>query len=146
MVSENDWWQAIQEYDFDDAYFNNVGSSNDCDSDDGDWTNSYSEREEEAEFNLVNPIVEEMYAYMQQHYDKQPMRASALTDKAYMDEVTEGNAMNCYEMFRMTPELLLRLVDELAQHGYLRDGCGKMNATQAVAMLLYILGHNTHFR
>ena len=80
---------------------------------DDDWTDSDSEREEEAEFNLVNPIVGEMYAYMQRHYDKQPMRASALTDKAYMDEVTEGNAMNCYEMFRMTPELLLHLVDEL---------------------------------
>ena len=42
------------------------------------------------------------------------MRGSALTGKAYMDEVIEGNVMNCYEMFRMTPELLLHLVDELA--------------------------------
>ena len=74
------------------------------------------------------------------------MRASALTDKAYMDEVTEGNAMNCYEMFRMTPELLLHLVDELAQHGYLRDVHGEVNVTQAVAMLLYILGRNTRFK
>ncbi|XP_050257153.1 uncharacterized protein LOC126702493 [Quercus robur] len=87
-----------------------------------------------------------MYAYMQRHYDKQPMRASALTGKAYMDKATEGNAMNCYEMFRMTPELLLHLVDELAQHGYLRDGRGEVNVTQAVAMLLYVLGHNTRFR
>ena len=31
---------------------------------DDDWTDSDSEREEEAEFNLVNPIVGEMYAYM----------------------------------------------------------------------------------
>ena len=74
------------------------------------------------------------------------MRASALTGKAYMDEVTEGNAMNCYEMFRMTSELLLHLVDELAQHGYLRDERGEVNATQAVATLLYVLGHNTCFR
>ena len=146
MASGNDWMQAIQEYDFDDAYFNNVGSSNDCESDDGDWTDSDSKREEEAEFNLVNPIVREMYAYMQRHYDKQPMHASALTGKAYMDEVTEGNAMNCYEMFRMTPELLLHLMDELAQHGYLKDGRGEVNATQAVAMLLYVFGHNTRFR
>ena len=148
MAFENDWWQAIQEYDFDDAYFNNVGSSNDSESndDDDDWTDSDSEREEEAEFNLVNPIVEEMYAYMQQHYDKQPMRASALTGKAYMDKVIEGKAMNYYEMFCMTSELLLHLVDELAQHGYLRDRRGEVNATQAVAILLYIFGHNTRFR
>ena len=66
---------------------------------------------------------------MQRHYDKQPMRTSVLTDKAYMDEVTEGNPAKCYEMFRITPELLLHLVDELAQHGYLRDRCGEMNAT-----------------
>ena len=150
MASGNDWWRAIHEYDFNDAYFNNVSSSNDSefdvdDDDDDDWTDSDSEREE-AEFNLVNPIVGEMYAYMQRHYDKQPMRASTLTSKAYMDEVTEGNAMNYYEMFHMTPELLLHLVDELAQHGYLRDGRGDVNATQAVAMLLYVLGHKTRFR
>ena len=118
MAYGNDWWRAIQEYDFDDAYFNNIGSSNDCKfDDDDDWTDSDSEREEETEFNLVNLIVGEMYVYMQRHYDKQPMRASTLTGKAYMDEVIEGNAMNCYEMFCMTPELLLHLMDELVQHG-----------------------------
>ena len=129
MASGNDWLGAFQEYDFDDAYFNNVGSSDACEDNDDDWTDSESKREEEAEFNLVNPIVGEMYAYMQRHYDKQPMRDSALIGKAYMDEVTKGNPAKCYEMFRMTPELLLHLVDELAQHGYLRDGCGEMNAT-----------------
>ena len=147
MSSTNDWWQAIQDYDFDDAYFNDVGSSNDCEDNDDDWTDSESEREEEAEFNFVNPIVGEMYVYMQRHYDKEPMRTSTLTGKAYMDEVTEGNPAKCYEMFRMTPELLLHLVDELVQHGYLPpDGRGQVNATQAVAMLLYVLGHNTRFR
>ena len=71
IASGNYWWQAIQEYDFDDAYFNNAGSNDDSESDDDDdWTDSDSEREEEAEFNLVNPIVGEMYTYMQRHYDK----------------------------------------------------------------------------
>ena len=65
MAFRNDWWWAFQEYDFDDAYFNNVGSSNDYEDNDDDWTNSESECEEEAKFNLVNPIVGEMYAYMQ---------------------------------------------------------------------------------
>ena len=37
-------------------------------------------------------------------------------------------------------------MDELAQHGYLRDGRSEVNVTQAVAMLLYILGHNTRFK
>ena len=146
MAFRNDWWWAFQEYDFDDAYFNNVGSSNDYEDNDDDWTNSESECEEEAKFNLVNPIVGEMYPYMQRHYDKQSMRTSALTGKAYMDEVTEGNPAKCYEMFRMTPELLLHLMDELAQHGYLRNRLGGVNATQAMAMLLYTLGHNTRFR
>ena len=59
--------------------------------------------------------------YMQRHYDKELMQTSMLTDKAYMDEVTEGNPTKCYKMFRMTPKLLLHLVDELVQHGYLRD-------------------------
>ena len=62
----------------------------------------------------MNPIVREMYAYMQQHYDKQPMYTSTLTGRAYMDEIIEGNLAKCFEMFRMTPELQLHLVDELA--------------------------------
>ncbi|KAF3967474.1 hypothetical protein CMV_008528 [Castanea mollissima] len=65
-----------------------------------------------------------MYAYMQHQFDKQPMRTSTLTGRAYMDEITEGNPAKCYKMFRMTPELLEHLVDELARHGYLRDGQG----------------------
>ena len=36
MSFRNDWWQAIQDYDFDDAYFNDVGSSNDCEDNDDD--------------------------------------------------------------------------------------------------------------
>ena len=146
MASGNDWLGAFQEYDFDDAYFNNVGSSDACEDNDDDWTDSESKREEEVEFNLVNPIIRERYAYMQRHFDKQPMRTSMLTGRTYMDEITEGNPTKCYEMFRMTPELLKHLVDELARHGYLRDRQGGVNATQAVAMLLYILGHNTHYR
>nr|POE97676.1 hypothetical protein CFP56_06489 [Quercus suber] len=73
MASGNDWWHVVQEYDFDDAYFNNVGSSNDCEENDDHWLDLEFEHEEEAEFNLVNPIVGEIYAYMQRHYDKQPM-------------------------------------------------------------------------
>ena len=102
MASENDCSRAFQEYDFNDAYFNNVGSSNDCEDNDDDWTDSKFECEEEAEFNLVNPIVGEMYAYMQRHYDKQPMRTSALTSRVYMDEVTEGNPGKCFKMFHDT--------------------------------------------
>lgn len=63
-----------------------------------------------------------------------------------MDELYEGNPLKCYEMFRMTCSLLIHLVDELNRHGYLRDGQGGVNATQAVGMLLYILGHNTCYR
>ena len=114
MAFGNDQSHAFQEYDFDDAYFNGVGSNNVCEDNDDDWIDSKSEHEEEVEFNLVNPIVGEMYAYMQQHYDKQPMQTSTLTGKAYMDEIIEGNPAKCFEMFRMTPKLQLHLVDELA--------------------------------
>ena len=48
MAFGNEWWRAIQEYDFDDAYFNNVGSSNDSEFDDDDWIDLDSESEEEA--------------------------------------------------------------------------------------------------
>ena len=72
MASKNEWLGAFQQYDFDDAYFNNVASNDACEDNDNDWTNSKCDSEE-AEFNLVNPIVGEIYAYMQWHFDKQPM-------------------------------------------------------------------------
>nr|POF24155.1 hypothetical protein CFP56_06238 [Quercus suber] len=38
------------------------------------------------------------------------------------------------------------VVVELIGHGYLKEGQGDVDATQAVAMSLYILGHNTRMR
>ena len=43
-----------------------------------------------------------MYAYIQWHFDKQPMLTSMLTGSTYMDELTEDNPLKCYEMFHMT--------------------------------------------
>ena len=77
---------------------------------------------DEVEFNLMNPMVKEMYAYMQQHFNKQPMRTSMLTDRGYMDKLYEGNPLKCYEIFRITRPLLIQLMEEFNRHGYLRDG------------------------
>ena len=41
---------------------------------------------------------------------------------------------------------LLHLVDELVGHGYLKEWQGDVDATQAVIILLYILGQNTRMR
>ena len=71
MASGNEWLDTFLQHDFDDAYFNDVDSSNGSDHNDDDWTDlKCDSKEEEVEFNLVNPIVEEMYAYMQRHFDK----------------------------------------------------------------------------
>nr|POF23528.1 hypothetical protein CFP56_49205 [Quercus suber] len=54
---------------------------------------------------------------------------SILSGSGYMDEVNDGNLAQCQEMFRirMTLPLFLHLVDELRQHGYLREGKGDVN-------------------
>nr|POE92659.1 hypothetical protein CFP56_35202 [Quercus suber] len=62
-----------------------------------------------------------------------------------MDEL-DSNPNKCFEMFRMTRPYLLHLVDKLVSHGYLMEGQGGVDATQAVAMLLYILDHNIQIR
>lgn len=64
MASRNEWLGAFQQYDFDDAYFNDVASNDAREDNDDDWTDSECDSEEEAKFNLVHPIVGEMYAYM----------------------------------------------------------------------------------
>ena len=74
------------------------------------------------------------------------MRTSILIGYGYMKELNKGNPLKCYEMFCMTRPFLFHLVDELSQHGNLKDRQGDVNATQAVAMVLYILGHNTHIK
>ncbi|KAK9991338.1 hypothetical protein SO802_026323 [Lithocarpus litseifolius] len=101
--------------------------------------------EDEVEFDFVNPLVGDMFAYMQQHYDKQPMHDSILTGQGYMKEL-DSNPNKCFEMFHMTRPYLLHLVDKLVGHGYLKEGQCDVDATQAVAMLLFILGHNIRMR
>ena len=73
------------------------------------------------------------------------MRDSILTGQGYMDEL-DSNPNKCFEMFRMTRLYLLHLVDELVGHGYLMEGQGDVDVMQAIAMLLYILGHNIRMR
>ncbi|KAK9995295.1 hypothetical protein SO802_019981 [Lithocarpus litseifolius] len=85
-----------------------------------------------------------MFAYMQQHYDKKLMHDSILTGQGYMEEL-DSNPNKCFEMFHMTRPHLLHLVDELVNHGYLKEGQGDVDATQVVAML-FILGHNIRMR
>ena len=87
-----------------------------------------------------------MASYVQQHYDKRPMRTSILIGSGYMDEVRDGNPQQCLEMFRMSLRLFYHLVDELKQHGYLKEGKGCVNVQESIAMFLYIIGHNTHMQ
>ena len=69
-ASRAEWLDAFLRYDFDDLYFDDVnvdapsGFTNEENSD------SKCDSEDEAEFDFVNPIVGEMFAYMQRHYDK----------------------------------------------------------------------------
>ena len=95
---------------------------------------------------IVFPFVGEMVAYFQRHYDKCPMRTSILSGKDHMAEERDGNPTNCHDMFCMTLDLFYHLVDELKQHGYLKDGKGRVDMQEAVAIFLYIVGHNTWMR
>ena len=64
-ASRAEWLDAFLLYDFDDSYFDDVnvdapsGFTNEENSD------SKCDSEDEAEFDFVNPIVGEMFAYMQ---------------------------------------------------------------------------------
>ena len=63
-----------------------------------------------------------------------------------MAEVRDDNPTNYHEMFRMTPDLFYHLVDELKYYGYLKEGKGRVDVQEAVAIFLYIVGHNTQMR
>ena len=165
MVSPND---PFQQYDFDDAYFNSdnddmdIGGCGDdmdsgfsgdnmdiieCDDDINTSVDTNSEYDsEEEEFWFVFPLIGEMVAYFQQHYDKRPMRTSILSGKDYIAKVRNGNPTNCHDMFHMTLDLFYHLVDELKHHGYLKEGKGRVDVQESVAIFLYIVGHNTQMR
>ena len=131
MTSRSEWLDEFLAYDFDESYFDNVdvdGAGDDTNDD--DRCSSKCDSKDEAEFDFVNPLVGEMFAYMQQHYDKQPMCDSILTGQGYMDEL-DSNSNKCFEMFCMTRLYLLHLVDELVGHGYLMEGQGDVDAMNA---------------
>ena len=46
----------------------------------------------------------------------------------------------------MTLDLFYHLVDELKHYGYLKEGKGRVDVQEAVAIFLYIVGHNTRMR
>ena len=120
-------------------------SSSDDDMTTGADTDSEYDNEEE-EFWFVFPLIGEMVAYFQWHYDKRPQRTSILSGSDYMAEVRDGNPTNCHEMFRMTLDLFYHLVDELKHYGYLKEGKGRVDVQEAVAIFLYTVGHNTRMR
>ena len=98
MASRSEWLDTFLAYDFDKSYFDNVDADDaGDDTDDDDWWGSECDSEDEAEFEFVNPLVGEMFAYMQRHYDKQPMHDSILTGQGYMDELN-SDPNKCFEM------------------------------------------------
>ena len=73
----------------------NIG---DCDDDMTIGVDTDSEYDsEEKEFWFVFPLIGEMVAYFQQHYNKHPRRTSILSGSAYMAEVRDGNPTNCHD-------------------------------------------------
>ena len=70
MASRAEWLDAFLRYDFDDSYFDDVNVNAPSGFTDEENSDSKCDSEDEAEFDFVNPIVGEMFAYMQRHYDK----------------------------------------------------------------------------
>lgn len=161
-------------YDFNDPFFNQDADMDGCCNDTGhgclnpdhdilhnngydtdyDWSDSDTDSDcdwsdcgsEEEEFHYINGLVGEMASYVQRHYNKRPMRTSILTGSGYMEEVRDGNPKQCFEMFRMSLRLFYHFVDELKRHGHLKEGKGRVDVQESVAMFLYIIGHNTRMR
>ena len=65
MASRTKWLDAFLRYDFDDSYFNDVNVVVACKDIDDDNLNLECDGEDEAEFDFLNPLVGEMFAYMQ---------------------------------------------------------------------------------
>ena len=116
----------------------------DCDDDMTTGADMNSEYDsEKEEFWFVFPLIGEIVAYFQQHYDKLPQHTSILSGSEYMAEVRDGNPTNCHDMFRITLDLFYHLVDELKHYGYLKEGKVRVDVQEAVAIFLYIVNHNT---
>ncbi|XP_075670207.1 uncharacterized protein LOC142639969 [Castanea sativa] len=63
-----------------------------------------------------------------------------------MAKFRDGNPTNCHDIFHMTLDLFYHLVDELKYYGYLREGKGRVDVQESVAIFLYIFGHNTQMQ
>ena len=70
MASGAEWLDAFLHYDFDDSYFDDVNVDTPSGFTDEENSDSKCDSKDKAEFDFVNPIVGEMFTYMQRHYDK----------------------------------------------------------------------------
>lgn len=65
------------------------------------------------------------------------MRTSMLFASGYMDKINNGYSGVYHEILRMSLPLFLHLVDELKQHGLLREGCGCVCARVCCHVYVY---------
>ncbi|KAK7837818.1 hypothetical protein CFP56_020658 [Quercus suber] len=83
---------------------------------------------------------------MQKYYMKRPMCTSILSGRSYVIEVLEGNPQVCYDIFRMDKTIFRHLCNELKRLHLLEEDTGIVSVEEAVATMLFIVGHNADYR
>ncbi|XP_059668790.1 uncharacterized protein LOC132313871 [Cornus florida] len=101
----------------------------------------YDDGDEENECVI---IIACMLDYYKKHYEKRPCRDSLLIGKAYIMEILHGHESRCFENFRMSTPVFLKLCGELKSLG-LKDSIG-VSVYEQVGIFLLILAHNERNR
>nr|XP_023906296.1 uncharacterized protein LOC112018017 [Quercus suber] len=118
----------------------------DSDRDSGMAESDSDEYDSEVELEIATAYVQLCIEYMQKYYMKRPMCTSILTGRSYVIEILEGNPQVCYDIFRMDKTIFRHLCNELKRLHLLEEDTGIVLVEEAVATVLFIVGHNADYR
>nr|XP_023929274.1 uncharacterized protein LOC112040624 [Quercus suber] len=118
----------------------------DSDRDSGMAESDSDEYDSEVELEIATAYVQLCIEYVQKYYMKRPMCTSILTGRSYVIEILEGNPQVCYDIFRMDKTIFRHLCNELKRLHLLEEDTGIVSVEEAVATVLFIVGHNADYR
>ncbi|PWA61444.1 hypothetical protein CTI12_AA372840 [Artemisia annua] len=87
---------------------------------------------------LAMDLFEDVFAYFYKYMHQEPCMTSSQTREAWMNEVLNGNLIQCVNAFRMHPTVFLKLCEEM-ESSYGLKSSDRMTVVEKLSVFVYTL-------